>query len=275
MGRTPVSYVCAFVQFGCTQPPYPKTNAGGVAKHRHQKNCKFDPEKVAAAAAAAATVIINGNNNTIVSGTTTNNNTTNITVNNTTNTTIVVPRSFGKERIAELIELLTEKQLRALVDHPEDAVTSDLVNMIHFNLDFPKNHTLRVSDGEIQAFFSKDDYSAGKWSKISKAELLNNMAVHFNKVYAHVFAPGGDSWDGRWKAKLKCRTVMETIADNKDQKICIECTAMYHEFDNHVVSVKRMQDRADEVVRANCALPQEDWVRTTQYAKANIADDDD
>ena len=67
-----------------------------------------------------------------------NNNTTN---NNNSNNTIIVVNNYGKENT----EYLTAEKIAKLLNRPFDSI-QDLIKMLHFNVDHPENHNVKITN---------------------------------------------------------------------------------------------------------------------------------
>ena len=67
-----------------------------------------------------------------------NNNTTN---NNNSNNTIIVVNNYGKENT----EYLTAEKIVQLLNRPFDSI-QDLIKMLHFNVDHPENHNVKITN---------------------------------------------------------------------------------------------------------------------------------
>ena len=66
-----------------------------------------------------------------------NNNTTN----NNSNNTIIVVNNYGKENT----DYLTAEKIAQLLDRPYDSI-QDLIKMLHFNVDHPENHNVKITN---------------------------------------------------------------------------------------------------------------------------------
>ena len=67
-----------------------------------------------------------------------NNNTTN---NNNSNNTIIVVNNYGKENT----DYLTAEKIAQLLNRPFDSI-QDLIKMLHFNVDHPENHNVKITN---------------------------------------------------------------------------------------------------------------------------------
>ena len=66
------------------------------------------------------------------------NNTTN---NNNSNNTIIVVNNYGKENT----DYLTAEKIAQLLNRPFDSI-QDLIKMLHFNVDHPENHNVKITN---------------------------------------------------------------------------------------------------------------------------------
>ena len=70
------------------------------------------------------------------------------TINNTTNNNtqnIVIVNNYGKENT----DYLTVDKIKKLLDRPYDSI-QDLIKMLHFNVDHPENHNVKITNKKEQ-----------------------------------------------------------------------------------------------------------------------------
>ena len=167
---------------------------------------------------------------------------------------------FGNEIIEPVLSKLTNAQLRALLLYPEDAMCTDLPNLVWFNLDHPDNHTLGMEGSSIVI---RPPRGTGRWRPEEPAAVLRASYLHFKKVLD------------------MCRgTVYRTLtpvqqgllneygrAVEENREITVSPYCPFHPLvDGGIISPSRMAQEVARTVRENCALPREDWVRTVEYA---------
>lgn len=168
---------------------------------------------------------------------------------------------FGGETIEPVLQKLTNAQLRALLLYPEDAMCTDLPNLVWFNLDHPENHTVGMEGGGIVIRAPRG--TTGRWRPEEATAVLRASYFHFKKVMD------------------LCRgTVYRTLtpvqqgllneyarAMEEAREIPVSPYCPYHPLvEGGIISPSRMALEVARTVRENCALPKEDWVRTVDYA---------
>jgi len=170
---------------------------------------------------------------------------------------------FGSETIEPILQKLTNAQLRALLLYPEDAICTDLPNLVWFNLDHPENQTVSMEGGGIVVRAPRG--TTGRWRPEEATAVLRASFFHFKKVMD------------------MCRgTVYRTLtpvqqgllneyarALEEAREIPVSPYCPYHPLvEGGIISPSRMAQEVARTVRENCALPKEDWVRTVVYANS-------
>jgi hypothetical protein len=87
---------------------------------------------------------------------------------------------FGSETIEPILQKLTNAQLRALLLYPEDAICTDLPNLVWFNLDHPENQTVSMEGGGIVIRAPRG--TTGRWRPEEATAVLRASFFHFKKV---------------------------------------------------------------------------------------------
>lgn len=179
------------------------------------------------------------------------------------------PHLFGMETVEPMLSQLTPTQLASLVRYPEDALTQDLPNLLFFNLDHPMNQTISWTDSLcIYSLRSqRDTSSGGKWRRCGDMlAVLRVVARHMRKVIE--------------RERVECDVAsclehglaveyLKAIDEGKDVLISEFCP-YYDKVESATISIRRMVDRLQRTIHANCNLPTADWVRTEQYALENL-----
>lgn len=178
-----------------------------------------------------------------------------------------VPVIFGNEAMEPIMMKLTARQLATLVKYPEEALSVDLVQLIFFNKEFPTNHNIRFSNGEILAYTTKG------WRAPSKGALdvLHVVATHYRKLVEYTNAQHSSL-----VFRLDCMRANEylrAISIETDINVSTNCP-FYSLIDSGIISVERMRSNLSKTVTSACMWPKDEWADTIQYAKENIFDDD-
>lgn len=180
--------------------------------------------------------------------------------------------SFGDERIERILGKLSPNNILTLLQNPEDAVTRDIPNMVFFNLDLPCNHTLRLSDqGEVVAHCVVR--GKGRWrALVEPLQLLKTCVLHYCKFVD--FARSQRITASLTPVEAKLLTDYVTILQSqRDFRFSrhypgFEIVSGFSCVDEEgqTVCIDAVSASIIRVVRENCTLPKEDWVRTISYA---------
>lgn len=258
---------------GCTHPPF----EGKYQRQylfKHQKACPFNPSNTtpiveapqqnppSAPTLPPINITINPTfttNNTVSPSQVTNQV---ATANNEAPPTPEL-RSFGCESIDHLIGELSPTQLVEMMKYPEDAITSDMANMLWFNLDTPQNSTVRMDNaGNPQV------YKASKWRPVQPIDLLRMMSNHFMALADQCKKHPTGLWACVGRVQEALIHEIHRIIHVEDAKdVRVSQYAPYHGRTNEdVISPKKLAEDLMRTVRENCTLPREDWVRTNDFA---------
>ena len=146
-----------------------------------------------------------------------------------------------------MLARLTTAQLRTLLLFPEEALTSDLPNLVWFNLDYPANST--VTDA----------------AAVDPVALLRASLHHFKKVMDAKLATLTPVQQALVRELVRC------VEEGREIKVSPYCP-YYDLVEDGVLSVERMAQAVARTVHENLALPREDWVRTEVYARECLDD---
>ena len=246
---------------GCSHPPFEGKNRSSNL-YKHQLRCPFNPAKLG-----------NNVNTTVpVEQVEPPPNTPDI-IDTTppvapqadTNTYPPPERSFGCESIDHIVGELSPTQLITLMEYPDDGMVDDLVNMLWFNLDTPENSTVRVDkDGNPQV------YKGSKWRPAEPIELLRTMSSHYMALVEQCKQHPSGLWGCVGLVNEAFIREMHRIIHVPDAKdVRVSEYAPYH-YKMNTISPKALAATVLRVVRENCALPREDWVRTTDFATERL-----
>lgn len=251
---------------GCQHPEFEgKYQSQYLAKH--QKLCPCNPanaSKASSSTPAQYHTTVNVTNN----GTFNNNiNPTNITNNHQVERSSPPPlpsRAFGNEDIENILSELKPEQLETLLHFPEDALTQDLPNLLWFNLDTPDNSTVYM-DKQNKA------YSAGRggWRPLEPLDALRVVSRHFRSVMEACRENPEVNHIGAIRTMLLSE-YMRIIEEPDAKDIRVSKYAPYYGLTDGTISPKTMASELMRTVRENWALPNEDWVRTRQYADSTM-----
>lgn len=154
---------------------------------------------------------------------------------------------FGAEVIEPMLARLTTAQLRTLLLFPEEALTTDLPNLVWFNLDFPANSTVTTDGAEPVALLRA---SLHHLKKVMDAKLATLTPVQQALV----------------------RELVRCVEEGREIAVSPHCPYYGLVQEEGVLSAERMAQGVARTVRENLALPREDWVRTEAYARECLDD---
>jgi hypothetical protein len=179
---------------------------------------------------------------------------------------------FGAEIVEPMLANLQASHIATLVRHPEDAICSDLVNLIFFNIDFPENSTILMNDNDVYIYGTKlKDGRGAKWRPLpDPAVVLRALARHFAKFVDS--ARAADDLLGLGALEVALATEYVRAIDGWTNVAISRHCPYFHKVEDGKISLSRMMASAMDTVRANLVLDREDWVLTEPYALNNLSD---
>jgi len=164
----------------CERCMFTFADRSGKSKHMRKKNCK--PKSTAFANA-------NDNTNANITNNTTNNITNNITNNNINNNitnNYYVTNNFEKERLDYITkEAIYEKCFKACFP------ILKLIELIHFNNDYPENQNIRYDNKKKLINIKKDN----GWATIDYNYLIYNLFINNSKLLTNYYNNYKDYFD--------------------------------------------------------------------------------